>query len=51
MKCYNIFMNTKPYFLWDYDLTEADVIKICILIHQKVLDHNRILESAKYEDI
>jgi len=45
-------MNT-PYFLWDYDLTEKDVVKI---LHSKNQEEKswlttRILESAKYEDI
>lgn len=43
----------RPYFIWDYDLTEKD-------IHRLLREENeytklwltaRILESAKYEDV
>ena len=46
-------MNTKPYFLWDYDLTEADVARILGSnnMTEKSWITTRILESAKYEDI
>ena len=43
----------RPYFLWDYDLSEDDVHRI--LREGTPVDKNwmlsRILESAKYEDI
>lgn len=43
----------RPYFLWDYDLSEADVRNI--LHDGSSGDKNwllsRILESAKYEDV
>ena len=53
--CYNHTMSTptRPYFLWDYDLTESDVLTLlragdedtrCWLVA-------RILESARYEDV
>lgn len=43
----------RPYFLWDYNLTEDDVRRI---LHgknevEKIWMISRILESAKYEDI
>ena len=43
----------RPYFLWDYDLSEDDVRR---LLHEgSTVDKNwmlsRILESAKYEDV
>lgn len=48
-------MNTqhRPYFLWDYDLTEKDIHEI---LHgddedQKAFLVARLLESARYEDI
>lgn len=46
-------MNTQTYFLWDYDLTEKDVVKILHSENQaeKSWITTRILESAKYEDI
>jgi len=44
---------TRPYFLWDYNLDEADVKKI--LKEGDEFSRNwlvaRILESAKYEDV
>ena len=43
----------RPYFLWDYDLSEDDVHNI--LSTGTAVDKNwmlsRILESAKYEDV
>ena len=44
---------TKPYFLWDYDLTEDDVFKVLRSGSEveKSWIISRILESAKYEDI
>ncbi|MBI5358428.1 hypothetical protein HZB69_02250 [Candidatus Amesbacteria bacterium] len=43
----------RPYFLWDYDLSEDDVHKI--LRTGTAVDKNwmlsRILESAKYQDV
>lgn len=46
-------MTNIPYFLWDYDLTEKDVIKILRSKNEneKSWITTRILESAKYEDI
>lgn len=46
-------IQNRPYFLWDYDLTEDDVRRI---LHgknevEKIWMISRILESAKYEDI
>lgn len=43
----------KPYFLWDYDLTEDDVRRILSGKNQtdKVWILSRILESAKFEDV
>ena len=45
--------STRPYFLWDYDLTEADVRRI--LDSGGELDKqwliSRILTSAKFEDV
>lgn len=43
----------RPYFLWDYDLSEADV---CAILRsgesqEKAWLVSRILESAAYEDI
>lgn len=42
-----------PYFLWDYDLTEADVRRI---LHgpnetEKLWMMGRILESASFKDV
>lgn len=43
----------RPYWLWDYDLTEADVRRI--LRGKNEVERRwlmaRILESAKYEDV
>lgn len=43
----------KPYFLWDYDLSEADVRTILRNgeSHEKAWLVSRILESAAYEDV
>lgn len=43
----------KPYFLWDYDLTEKDVKKILKEGNEfsRIWLISRILESAKYEDV
>ncbi len=48
-----MFMAKKLYFLWDYDLSEADVVKILRSKNEteKSWITTRILESAKYEDI
>ena len=45
--------STRPYFLWDYDLTEDDVRRILSGENQtdKVWILSRILESAKFEDV
>ena len=42
-----------PYFIWDYDLTEADVRAILRGEddEQKVWLVTRLLESARYDDI
>ena len=49
----NISVNTRPYFLWDYDLTDGDVRKI---LHgeneaEKIWMMSRILTSAQFEDV
>lgn len=43
----------KPYFLWDYDLTEDDVRRILRGENQtdKIWILSRILESARFEDV
>ena len=43
----------KPYFLWDYDLTEKQVRKILAGKNEteKIWMMSRILESARYDDI
>lgn len=43
----------KPYFLWDYDLTDADVRAIVRGDDetQKIWLVTRLLEAARYEDI
>jgi uncharacterized protein (DUF433 family) len=43
----------KPYFLWDYDLTETDLREILRGDdeEQKAWLVTRLLESARYEDI
>ena len=42
-----------PYFIWDYDLTEADLRAILRGVDeaQKAWLVARLLESARYEDI
>lgn len=45
--------STRPYFFWDYDLSEAEIRKI---LHsgeeaEKLWLVARILESARYEDV
>lgn len=43
----------RPYFLWDYDLSEEDVHNILRegTFVDKIWLMSRILESAKYEDV
>lgn len=43
----------RPYFLWDYDLSEEDVHTILRegTSVDKIWIMSRILESAKYEDV
>lgn len=43
----------RPYFLWDYDLTESDVHTILQTGDDgtRVWLVSRILESARYEDV
>lgn len=43
----------RPYFLWDYDLTEEDVRRILAGDNEteKIWMMSRILESATYEDV
>jgi uncharacterized protein (DUF433 family) len=43
----------RPYFLWDYDLTEADIRAILRSDDDgaRVWLASRILESARYEDV
>ena len=43
----------RPYFIWDYDLTEADIRAILCGDdeEQKAWIVARLLESARYEDI
>jgi len=51
---YNWDMNSvRPYFLWDYDLSEDGVRAILGGKNQtdKVWIMSRILESAKFEDV
>jgi hypothetical protein len=45
--------NQRPYFFWDYDLTEADVQQILREgePHEKAWVITRILEYAKWNDI
>ena len=44
---------TRPYFIWDYDLTEADLHQILRGEDEqaKIWVVTRLLESARYEDI
>lgn len=49
----NTSVSTRPYFLWDYDLTENDVREI---LHgdneiEKIWMMSRILASARFEDV
>ena len=46
-------ITSRPYFLWDYDLSEADVQHILQGENEteKVWLMSRILESARYEDV
>lgn len=46
-------IKNRPYFLWDYDLSEDDVQSILHGQNQtdKIWLLSRILESAKYEDV
>ncbi len=46
-------VSTRPYFLWDYDLTESDVRHILRGRNEdeKIWMASRILESARFEDI
>lgn len=51
---YNYGMNsTRPYFLWDYDLTEDDVRRILRGKNQtdKIWIMSRILASAHFDDV
>lgn len=43
----------RPYFLWDYDLTEDDVRRILAGDNEteKIWMMSRILESATFEDV
>ncbi|OGG22130.1 hypothetical protein A3D03_02095 [Candidatus Gottesmanbacteria bacterium RIFCSPHIGHO2_02_FULL_40_13] len=43
----------RPYFLWDYDLTEEDVRKILRGENEteKIWMMSRILESASFDDV
>jgi hypothetical protein len=42
-----------PYFIWDYELTEADIRSILQGddVEQKAWVVARLLESARYEDV
>lgn len=44
---------TRPYFIWDYDLSEADLHQILRGEDEqaKIWVVTRLLESARYEDI
>ena len=43
----------RPYFLWDYDLTEADVRRILAADNEteKIWMMSRILDHAAYPDV
>ena len=45
--------NKRPYFLWDYDLTEADVRRILAGDNEteKIWMMSRILDHAAYGDV
>jgi hypothetical protein len=47
------FTKQRPYFIWDYDLSEEDVRAILRgdNEHEKVQMMVRIMDSARYEDI
>lgn len=49
----NVQQSNRPYFLWDYDLTDEQVRQILRGENEteKIWLMSRILESAKYEDI
>ena len=53
--CYNYLMDTKkrPYFLWDYDLTEKDVHRILATGTEtdKIWLMSRIVSSAHFNDV
>jgi len=44
---------TRPYFLWDYDLSEDDVRRILRGDNEveRIWMMGRVLESAKFEDV
>jgi len=44
---------TRPYFIWDYDLSEADLHQILRGSDEqaRIWVVTRLLESARYEDI
>lgn len=49
----NVSIDTRPYFLWDYDLTDKQVREI---LHgdnetEKIWMMSRILTSARFEDV
>jgi len=46
-------VSKRPYFIWDYDLTEDDVRKLLAsgTETEKIWIMSRILESARYDDI
>lgn len=43
----------RPYFIWDYDLTDKDITKILRGDNEmeKIWVFSRILESARFDDI
>ena len=45
--------SSRPYFLWDYDLAEEDVLRILNGEDEvaKVWMASRLLESARYTDV
>jgi len=49
----NVPQRRRPYFLWDYDLTDEEVRNILRSGNEteKVWLMSRLLESAKYEDV
>ena len=48
-----IMIRNRPYFLWDYDLTEREVRGILSgdNLTDKIWMLSRILESARFEDV